>query len=147
MLRTRATQTQASGSASSKSTSTPKQSLTGRNQVHDYVEPDTPTAHYDSRTHVHARNESKSQSTSKPDGEIDPLEKQGREMNGPQNGAGAGLAGRRGEKSLFLDGLSRLQALGSGGKGKGKAQYRLGRYLLSLFLTQRVPETSCEIPR
>ena len=139
MLRTRATQAQAQASTSSSSPgsgsgtqSTPKQHLSA--QVHDYTEPDTPIAHYDNRTHAHARNESAI------DTEIDPLDKEAksiqsharttsREMNGQQGG---GLAGRRGEKSLFLDGLSRLQALGSGGKGKGKAQYRLGMWSSSI---------------
>lgn len=140
MLRTRATQAQAQASTSTSTPSsgpgsgsgpqsTPKHLAAGR--VHEYSEPDTPTAHYDNRTHVHARNEAGK------DTEIDPLDEEGklshsharttsREMNGQQTGGG--LAGRRGEKGMFLDGLSRLQSIGSGGKGKGKAQYRLGKW-------------------
>jgi hypothetical protein len=99
-------------------------------------EPDTPTAHYDHRTHQHAQAEA----------EIDPLDREfgtrvkttSREMNGSSgsgtgsDAAGAsGLANRRGEKGMFLNGLSRLQSFGGGGKGKGKAQYRLGQYLFT----------------
>lgn len=84
------------------------------------MEPDTPTAHYDSRTHQHAEQEINPLDNAK----VDTGRSTSREMNSNGN---AGLAGRRGEKSLFLDGLSRLQSIGSGGKGKGKgAQYRLG---------------------
>jgi len=84
-------------------------------------EPDTPSAHYDNRTHQHAQ----------PENEIDPLEVQARRMSAPSEG----IASRRGSKGMILNGLSKLQNLGSGGKGKGKAQYRLG-----MCLRQRVDE-------
>lgn len=95
-------------------------------KVHEYMEPDTPIGHYDSRTHVHAK------ATDEVEGNLSDIDIQdshgssGRTTSREMNGGQQNLAGRRGEKGLFLDGLSRLQALGSGGKGKGKAQYRLG---------------------
>ena len=71
-------------------------------------EPDTPSAHYDNRTHE----------------EIDPLADVPRRMSLPNEG----LATRRGGKGMLLSGLNRLQSLAKGEKGKGKAQYRLGMF-------------------
>jgi len=70
------------------------------------LEPDTPSAHYDNRTHE----------------EVDPLENAPRRMSLPNEG----LATRRGSKRMLLSGLNKLQSLAKGEKGKGKAQYRLG---------------------
>jgi hypothetical protein len=71
-------------------------------------EPDTPSAHYDNRSHE----------------EVDPLENtlNTRRMSAPSEG----LATRRGAKGMLLSGLNKLQSFGNGGKGKGKTQYRLG---------------------
>ena len=76
------------------------------------LEPDTPSAHYDNRTHE----------------EIDPLADVPRRMSLPNEG----LATRRGGKGMLLSGLNRLQSLAKGEKGKGKAQYRLGMSFITL---------------
>lgn len=117
MLRTRSNP---STSTPNHNTTPPSQNLTpGPAGV---IEPDTPLGHYDSRTHVHAT----------PEHEINPHEQAF--VKSRMNGNSEGLAARRGEKGMILNGLSRLQNLG-GGKGKGKAQYRLGtsdfRYMFS----------------
>jgi hypothetical protein len=112
MLRTRS-----NPSTSTSYTTPPSQNLTPAGSGSGVIEPDTPLGHYDHRTHVHAT----------PEHEND--------IKSRMNGNTEGLAARRGEKGMFLNGLSRLQSLG-GGKGKGKAQYRLGMSLYGFISGQ-----------
>jgi hypothetical protein len=113
MLRTRS-----NPSTSTSNTTPPSQNLTPAGSGSGVIEPDTPLGHYDHRTHAHATPEHENGQTFSKS-----------RMNTE------GLAARRGEKGMFLNGLSRLQSLG-GGKGKGKAQYRLGMSLYGFIYGQ-----------